>query len=144
MKDSHCRLPLLLARDLLSRRLACRARLCSRHTALQQAAIFRWTEAGLFGRRAPCPYVPILLQLLEGSKHCMPVAANQLNCLGNVLRELSQLGFLDCCLLLLLKLLCWGRTLCIQPCLILLGIPKNLMSPHWHLDSHAREKCRPM
>lgn len=123
MSVSHCRLPLLLARDLLSSRLAYRARLCSRHTALQQAAIFKRTEGALFGCRAPCIHVPVLLQLLEGSKHCMPMAASQLNCLGNFLRELSEFGVLDCCLLLLLNMLRWGWPLCIQPCLILLRIP---------------------
>ena len=67
----------------------------------------------------------------------MPMAASQLNCLDNVLRELSKFRILDCCLLLLLKLLRWGRLLCIQPCLVLLGIPKNLMSPHWHLGAQC-------
>ena len=88
---------------------------CSR----QQATILRQIEAGLVSCRARHICVPVLLQLLEGSKHCMPVAASQLNCLGDVLRELGEFGVLDCCLLLLLKLLRWGRLLCIQPCLVL-------------------------
>ena len=44
--------------------------------------------------------MPVLLQLLEGSKHCTTVAASQLSCLGNVLRELSEFRVLNGCLLL--------------------------------------------